>query len=116
LRRDWLLKLPLKHTAPLWRQEGNYLLYKEEKNKESLEAYENALKSLDETPSLWGVTDPIQIYYGATVACVKLDLIDKAKSFFQEFQAMYESYSDTDSLKNDIIRYDEGVKWIKKYI
>ncbi len=114
LGKTWLLKLPIKYTAPLWRQEGNDLLYKMDNYERSLKAYENALKSLEENPSNWGVANPIQIYYGATISCLKLDLKDKARKYFQKFLPMYESYSQNIALKDSVTKYDDGVAWIRK--
>ena len=114
LRKIWLLKLPPKYTGPLWRQEGNDLLYDKKDYERSLKAFENASKAIGENPAHYGVADPIQIFYGATISSIKLDLKDKAKKYFQEFLSRYESYSQSDNLRVSVTKYDKGIKWIRE--
>lgn len=114
LRQKWLSKLPTRVTAPIWRQEGNYQLYREKNYAKSLNAFENASKGIDLGPSTLGVADPIQIYYGATVSSIHLEFKEKAEHYFKKLMQTHDKFTQSPELKESLTAYSDGINWIRE--
>lgn len=67
LREQLLQDTEDANAAPLWRSEGNDRLYRIRDYQGALQAFERAMTSLDQAPSMYGVALPDQIYYGAAL-------------------------------------------------
>ena len=115
----WTLKLnsiDKKYLAPLWRQEGFDLLYRVKNYQLSLEAFENAIETLELSSALYGVANPLDIYFGASMASVSVNDKEKAKIYFQEFTQLYESCRRNPKLEKALDNYTKGMNWISEYL
>lgn len=105
-----------KYLAPLWRQEGFDLLYQVKDYQLSLVAFQNAIETLELNAALYGIANPLDIYFGATIASVSASNIDKAKEYYQEFTKLFKSFSKNPKLEKTLKNYNEGISWIERHL
>ena len=116
LRHNSLKTLNKKYHAPLWKQEGFDLLYQVKDYQLSLVAFENAIECLDHSTGLYGVANPLDIYFGASMAAINANRKDKAQKHYNEFTKLFDSYSKDPELKNALRHYKKGMSWIEQHL
>jgi tetratricopeptide (TPR) repeat protein len=116
IRKKWLLRVEEKNSAPLWRSEGNYQLYQKKNYEKALKAFQNAINALKKMPLNFGASDPLNVYYGATVSAISLNQNELAREYFSDFQNIYESIDKNLKLQKYLLPYAEGIEWIKDKI
>jgi hypothetical protein len=67
-------------------------------------------------PLNFGASDPLNVYYGATVSAISLNQIELAREYFSDFQHIYESIDKNLKLQKYLLPYAEGIEWIKDKI
>jgi tetratricopeptide (TPR) repeat protein len=115
-RKIWLEKLPLEYTAPLWRSEGNDLLFKQDKYEESLVAYRNSIRALELSPSSVGITDPLRLYFGAAVSALMVGELDNAEKYLNEFLSYYNSFARNKKAQKYAAKFTSGLQWLRENI
>ena len=85
LRSAALKQAAVGRSAPLWRSEGEDLLYNRHDPAEALAAFQRAEKALDLSPILYGVSAPDRIYAGAAQAALGLREVEAARAYFRKF-------------------------------
>ncbi|MBU1565514.1 MAG: hypothetical protein KJ630_07785 [Proteobacteria bacterium] len=115
LRHENLKILNKKYLAPLWTQEGFDLLYQIKDYQLSLVAFENAIETLDLSAALYGVANPLDIYFGASMAAISANNQEEAQRYYKEFKNLFDSYSKNPKLKNAMKYYREGMDWIEDH-
>lgn len=111
LRTNLLNKYEIKYLGPLWRSEGMDQLYNLKNYEKALEAFENAISCIKGRASIsamqYGVTQPIQAYYGAAAAAIHISDIQKAEVYFLDFCELVERMNVKD-------QYQDQHNWLKK--
>jgi tetratricopeptide (TPR) repeat protein len=80
---------------------------------DALAAFEKAVAAIDRSPSLYGVTAPDQVYYGAAVAAVMLGDRAKAIEYYRRFAELVESLRSLPWMSDHLKPQDEGLSWLK---
>jgi tetratricopeptide (TPR) repeat protein len=113
LRTDLLNRYPVKHLGPLWRSEGVDQLYNQENYEKALEAFEKAISCIEGNSLIsafqYGVTQPMQVYYGAAAAAIYVSNKMKAKVYYQNFLELV-------TRSSCIEQYQEQLNWLKNQI
>ena len=115
-RKNWLLKLKNKNTAPLWGSEGDYQLYHQKNYEKALKAFQNAIETSQQQPLNFGKVNIIGIYYGATVSAIQLSKPELANEYFKEFFHYLNVLKNSKSYEKYLSGYNEGIKWIKEQL
>lgn len=102
-----------KYLSPLWRQEGFDLLYEVKDYQQSLMAFEKAMETLPLSTALYGVANPLDIYFGASMAAISAEQYEKAEKYYFEFKKLFDSYSLNPKLASVMKNYREGMNWIE---
>ena len=85
LRSAALQQATASRSAPLWRSEGEDLLYNRRNPAAALAAFQSAEKALNLSPALYGVAAPDRIYAGAAQAALAMGKIETGRAYFQKF-------------------------------
>jgi len=101
------------YLAPLWRQEGFDLLYRIKDYPKSLTAFENAIETLELSAALYGVANPLDIYYGASMAAISANKKIEAQKYYTEFKKLYYQFSQNPKLQKAMRNYKEGMEWVE---
>jgi len=118
LRTQLLCDTEDSRAAPLWRSEGNDRLYRIRDYQGALEAFEQAIASLDKSPSMYGVALPDQIYYGASVAAVMIGDKTRGARYCEEFANLVRVYRSDESLRKSeyLKQHEEGLRWLQSQL
>jgi hypothetical protein len=81
LREQALQRTEPGFSAPLWRSKGFDRLRRNMPG-EALAAFEQGIAQLDEHPSMYGVWQPHELYYGAALAALGVGEREKAKGYY----------------------------------
>ncbi len=85
------------------------MLYKKKEYNRALAAYERAEKF---EPGI----NPFELYYGASIAAVKADNLEKSKKNFENFKYWVEKFKDDPKFENYLSQYEKGIQWIEMEI
>ena len=113
IRHSNLQTFNKKYLAPLWRQEGFDLLYRIKDYPKSLSAFENAIETLELSAALYGVANPLDIYFGASMAAISANNKIDARKHYTEFKKLYRQFSQNPKLQTVMKNYKEGMEWIE---
>lgn len=113
-RHNAISSIDRKYTAPFWRQEGFDYLYRLRDYSKSLAAFENAIEVLELSPMFYGVSNPLDIYFGAATASVAMGLQQKGQKYFMEFKKRFNILSKEAGLQKHLQSYNEGIQWIEE--
>ncbi len=118
VRKEWIERLPFAKTGFLWHSEGEDRLYNLKDHKGALEAFEKSMESSKYRGEYIAVVNPLNLYYGASVASVRVGNLEKAEKYYNElmkWKDILQSGPDL-HLEKYISRYDEGLKWLQEQI
>lgn len=88
LRGAVLKQVAVGRSAPLWRLEGEDLLYNRRDPAAALAAFQRAAHALGLSSSLYGVAAPDRIFAGAAQAALALGKRDEALLHFRKFSEL----------------------------
>lgn len=110
LRRKTLKLLPRRYQSILWRSEGNDCLYRLKDNQASWLAFENALQTLGQSPSLYGVSKPHEIYFGAAASSIYLGKMTEAAIYTSKYEDLIRYFGPNQSSEY----YEKNLEWLKR--
>ncbi len=113
VRSEALKIIPKSHQGPLLRSEGEDRLYRLKDYKGALTAFEQAIVSMEQSPSLYGVSSPDRIYGGAAQAALLNKEDDKAIQHYHEFAKIVEEFSKNKELENALKWHRETLKYLE---
>lgn len=113
-RHQAISSIDRKYAAPFWRQEGFDCLYRLKNYAKSLAAFENAIEVLELSPMFYGVSNPLDIYFGAATASVVMGLPEKGQKYLMEFKRLFSIFSKETELHKLLNSYNEGIQWIEE--
>ena len=82
LREEALRRTQPDFAIPLWRSKGFDRLRRDRPD-EALAAFEKGISYLGKQPTMYGVSQPHALYYGAALAALDLGERDKAKGYYR---------------------------------
>lgn len=85
LRSAALKQVAVGRSAPLWRMEGEDLLYNRRDPAAALAAFQRAEKALGLSSALYGVSAPDRIFAGAAQAALALGNVEEARAYLRRF-------------------------------
>ncbi len=85
LRSTALKQAAAARSAPLWRMEGEDLLYNRRDPAAALAAFQRAEKALGLSSALYGVSAPDRIFAGAAQAALALGNVEEARAYLRRF-------------------------------
>jgi hypothetical protein len=88
LRSAALKQVAVGRSAPLWRLEGEDLLYNRRDPAGALAAFQRAEHALGLSTSLYGVAAPDRIFAGAAQAALALGKPEEALAYFRKFSEL----------------------------
>ena len=113
LRSHMLNKYEIKYMGPLWRSEGMDQLYNLKNYHKALEAFEKAITCIEGRSPIaamqYGVTQPIQVYYGAATAAIYISEKKKAKVYYKNFRELVLQLDYTEE-------YKDQLNWLREQI
>ena len=113
IRKNLLGKHQVKHMGPLWRSEGMDQLYKLKNYEKSLEAFENAITCIEGKSYIsamqYGITQPLEVYYGAAAAAICVSDDVRAEIYYHKFCELVSRLGYNEHYQNQL-------QWLKAQI
>ncbi len=113
LRAEALRWAPAKAAGPLWRSEGQDLLYRRKDYEGALAAFEKAIEGLDGSAALVGVTRPDLVYAGAAQAALMAGQCGRASTYTEVFARKLAELEEQGKGRLDLAWHRDVLSWLR---